>query len=162
MISRIAYAFKINAHVFAAKLLFFLLLCTSVRTGTNGAGKGTVVEYLLAKHGFLHFSVRSYLTKVINERGLPLNRDTMSKVANELRAANKPSFFAEELVACARKDLAAAAAASRAGASTKIIGGAIIESIRTTGEVAALRDSGSFLLLAVDCPQKIRYEVRLG
>lgn len=85
----------------------------------------------------------------------------MSKVANELRAANKPSFFAEELLACAREELAAAAAASRAGASNKTIGGAIIESIRTTGEVAALRDSGSFLLLAVDCPQKIRYEVRL-
>ena len=144
-------------------LLFsFLLYCTSIRTGTNGAGKGTIVEYLMAKHGFLHFSARSYLTKVIKQRGLPVNRDTMTKVANGLRAANTPSYLAEQLLACAQEDLAAAAAASRAaaGASTKTIGGAIIESIRTTGEVAALRDTGSFLLLAVDAPQKLRYEVR--
>ena len=98
--------------------------------------------------------MRSYLTNLLKKRGLEVNRDTMTKLANELRAANTPSFFAEQLLACAQTELAAAASGD------KKIGGAIIESIRTTGEVAALRATGNFLLLAVDAPQKMRYEVR--
>ena len=38
-------------------------------TGTNGAGKGTVVEVLMEKHGFKHYSARGYLTKILNEQG---------------------------------------------------------------------------------------------
>ena len=34
-------------------------------TGTIGAGKGTIVEYLVEKKGFLHFSVREFLLKKI-------------------------------------------------------------------------------------------------
>ena len=88
----------------------------------------------------------------------------MTKLANELRAANTPSYLAEQLLACAKVELdaASAASASASAAPATKIGGAIIESIRTTGEVAALRATGSFLLLAVDAPQKIRYEVCTG
>lgn len=35
-------------------------------TGTLGAGKGTVVEYLKTK-GFKHFSVREFLTQEIKK-----------------------------------------------------------------------------------------------
>ena len=34
-------------------------------TGTLGAGKGTVVEYLVEKKGFDHYSVRAFLLKEI-------------------------------------------------------------------------------------------------
>ena len=34
-------------------------------TGTLGAGKGTVVDFLKEK-GFRHFSVRDYLIKILN------------------------------------------------------------------------------------------------
>lgn len=110
-------------------------------TGTLGAGKGTIVDYLVKNQGFKHFSVRGYLTKVINERSLPLNRDSMVAVANELRGLNGPSFIAEELY---REAMASG-------------GDCIIESIRTVGEVTALQAKGGFYLFAVDADPKMRY-----
>mgnify|MGYP000865930078 CR=1 FL=1 len=110
-------------------------------TGTLGAGKGTIVDYLTKHHGFVHFSVRGYLTKIIQQKGLAVNRDTLVATANELRAANSPSFIVEELLkgALARgKDC-------------------IIESIRTVGDITALRAKGGFTLFAVDADQKLRY-----
>lgn len=111
-------------------------------TGTLGAGKGTIVEYLIQQHGFVHFSVRGYLIKIIQQRGEEVNRDTLTHTANALRAANSPSFIAEELY-------------REAG----ILGQpCIIESIRTVGEVEALKAKGNFCLFSVDTDRKIRYD----
>ena len=120
-------------------------------TGTLGAGKGAVVDYLVQQNNFLHFSVRSYLTEIIVEREMPVNRDSMVLVANELRAANGPSYLAEQLLVKAVDKMSTLSMSEE--------GGAIIESIRTIGEVEALRSSGhSFVLLAVDADPKLRYE----
>lgn len=43
-------------------------------TGTIGAGKGTVVEYLQKVHGFTHFSARSVLNEMIAERKMEPGR----------------------------------------------------------------------------------------
>lgn len=111
-------------------------------TGTLGAGKGTIVDYLVKNHGFVHLSVRGYLTDIIKERGLPLNRDSMVAVGNELRANNSPSYIAEQLY-------------EKALASGK---DCIIESLRTPGEVKALQEADDFYLFAVDADPKVRYE----
>jgi dephospho-CoA kinase len=111
-------------------------------TGTLGAGKGTIVDYLQSHYGFAHYSVRGFLTEVINERGLPLYRDSMVAVANELREKHGASYIVEQLyiqAAAAGKD-------------------AVIESIRTVGEVNALRSKPDFYLFAVDADSKMRYE----
>ncbi len=111
-------------------------------TGTLGAGKGTIVDYLISHHGFKHFSVRGFLTEIIKARGLELNRDSMVLVANELRADHSPSYIAEQLLTQA-----------------ELSGGnCIIESIRTVGEVTALRKKGGFYLFAVDADPQLRYE----
>lgn len=110
-------------------------------TGTAGAGKGTIVEYL-TRRGFRHHSVRGYITQIIRQRGLPENRDSMVVVANELRARHDPSYLVTQLYERARAE----------GVDC------VIESIRTPGEVAALRRLGTFLLLAVDAPLRTRYE----
>lgn len=110
-------------------------------TGTLGAGKGTIVDYLTKHHGFTHFSVRGYLTKIIKAKGREVNRDSLVNTANELRAQNTPSFIAEELY---RK-------AKESGTDC------IIESIRTIGEVNTLHAKGNFNLFAVDADQKLRY-----
>ena len=110
-------------------------------TGTLGAGKGTIVDYLTQHHGFRHFSVRGYLTKLIVAKGGEVNRDTLVATANELRAQNTPSFIAEELYR----------EAAESGQDC------IIESIRTVGEVNALHAKGNFTLFAVDADQKVRY-----
>lgn len=111
-------------------------------TGTLGAGKGTIVDYLTQHHGFTHFSVRGYLSKLIKAKGGEVNRDTLVATANQLRAENTPSFIAEELY-------------REAAESGK---DCIIESIRTVGEVNALHQKGGFTLFAVDADQKLRYE----
>ena len=111
-------------------------------TGTLGAGKGTIVDYLQDKHGFKHFSVRGFLTEIINQRKLPLNRDTMVEVANELRAKHAPSYIVEKLYEKAKES------------NTD----SIIESIRTVGEIQSLRKLDGFRLLAVDAHAELRYE----
>ena len=51
-------------------------------TGSFGAGKGTVVEYLIDK-GYKHFSAREFLTEEILRRGMSVDRDSMIAVAND-------------------------------------------------------------------------------
>lgn len=110
-------------------------------TGTLGAGKGTIVDYLVDKKHFAHYSVRSFLTEEIGRRGLPLNRDSMTSVANELRAMHGPSYVTDQLLAEAEKSG----------------GNCIIESIRTPGEIASLRRCSRFVLFAVDAEPSVRY-----
>lgn len=111
-------------------------------TGTLGAGKGTIVEYLTRKKGYVHFSVRAFLTEEILKRGLPVNRDSMVVVANDLRSRHSPDYIVGQLY-------------NQALASGK---NCIIESIRTPGEIDLLRTKGNFYLFAVDAPQEIRYQ----
>jgi len=111
-------------------------------TGTIGAGKGTIVDYLVSKMSFLHYSVRGYLTEEIARRGMPLNRDSMVTVANDLREKNNPAFIVEQLYHQAFK----------AGKN------AIVESIRTPGEIDMLKSLKNFYLIAVDADPKIRFE----
>ena len=115
-------------------------------TGTIGAGKGTIVDYLVTNHGFEHYSVRSYLTTEIHKRNLPLNRDSMVEVANELRSKYSPSYIIEQLY-------------EQASACGK---DCIIESIRTIGEAEALKKKENFQLFAIDADPKVRYERVVG
>lgn len=110
-------------------------------TGTIGAGKGTIVDYLVAKKQFRHFSVRGYITKEIKKRSMPVNRDSMVVVANDLRAKNSPSYIIDQLFDEAKKS----------GENS------VIESIRTPGEVTSLRKQDNFWLFAADSDPKIRY-----
>lgn len=110
-------------------------------TGTLGAGKGTIVDYLVDRRGFTHYSVRAFIAEEIIRRGLSVNRDTLTRVANELRRANSPSYITDELFFRALKS----------GQD------AVIESIRTPGEVFSLREKGRFILFAVDADPEIRY-----
>jgi dephospho-CoA kinase len=110
-------------------------------TGTNGAGKGTVVDFLVKQKGFTHYSVRNFLNEEIAKRGLQPNRGTMLAIGNELRALHGSGYIAEQLLA------------------RGIEGGgdAVIESIRSVGEAQYLKDKGA-LLWAVDAAMPVRYE----
>jgi dephospho-CoA kinase len=108
-------------------------------TGTNGAGKGTVVDYLKAK-GFAHYSVREFLSEEVLRRDMPLNRTSMFMVGNDLRAQHGPGYLTEQLLVRAQRG-----------------GNAIIESIRSVGEADFLKSQGA-LLWAVDADRRLRYE----
>jgi dephospho-CoA kinase len=111
-------------------------------TGTLGAGKGTIVDYLVHSRGFSHFSVREFISEEIVRRGMPVNRDSMVVVANDLRSKHNPAYIVDQLYQQALES----------GQNC------IIESIRTPGEVESLRLKGRFILLAVDAQPELRYE----
>lgn len=111
-------------------------------TGTLGAGKGTIVDYLTGKLAFRHFSVRGFISEEVVRRGLPVNRDTLTFVANDLRADHSPSWIVDQLFMLAQET----------GKNC------VIESIRTPGEVLSLREKGRFILFAVDADPTLRFE----
>lgn len=112
-------------------------------TGTLGSGKGTVVDYLVQRYGFTHYSVPSYIREEVAHRGLPDNRDSMHLVGNALRAENSPSFIVDQLY-------------ERAIAN---VSPAVIESIRSVGEATSLKTKPNpVFMLAIDADPTIRYE----
>ena len=109
-------------------------------TGTNGAGKGTVVDFLTTQKEFNHFSVRNFLIEEITRQGLPVDRIHMRQVANEMRKAHGSDYVVVQLV-------------NQALLSK---GNSVIESIRTIGEANFLRSHGA-LIWTVDADRKISY-----
>lgn len=110
-------------------------------TGTNGAGKGTVVEYLTKEKGFAHFSVRAFLIEEIKRRGLEIDRPAMRQVANEMRKEHGPSYVVEQLMKQA----------------LETPGNAVVESIRALGEGEFLKRQGA-IIWAIDADREIRYK----
>lgn len=109
-------------------------------TGTNGSGKGAVVEYLVGNKGFSHYSARTIILEEMSNRHLPVTRAHMRDVANDLRKEHGTAYIIERLYELAKDDEKA-----------------VVESIRTIGEAEFLKEKQG-ILLAVDADRKIRYE----
>ena len=62
-------------------------------TGTDGSGKGTVVDYLVSQLGFVHYSSRDLIMQEIEKRGLVPNRANARLVGNALRAEYGPGVI---------------------------------------------------------------------
>jgi len=111
-------------------------------TGTFGAGKGTIVDYLVNKKGFKHYSVLSFLEKEVIKRGLEVNIDTLVETGNDLRSKHSPDFIVQELYQ----------KAVRVGKNV------VIESLRTIGEVNFLKSKPYSYIFAIDADALKRYE----
>lgn len=111
-------------------------------TGTDGAGKGTVVDYLVNQKGFALYHARALLIEEIEKRGLPNDRAHMRLVANELRAAHGNDYIVKFFLERARKT-----------GDKKIV----IDSLRAVAEAETLKTAGG-ILLAMDADQALRYE----
>jgi dephospho-CoA kinase len=109
-------------------------------TGSYGAGKGSVVEYLKSK-GFTHYSASGYITEEIERRGLTVNRDAMIEVANDLRHTHGATYIIEQLYARA----------------LEVGGDVIIESLRAVAEVDKIRALGG-VVIGIDADKRLRYE----
>ena len=128
------------SRTFAEHLHFGYMIIIGI-TGTLGAGKGTIVEYLTGQRNFVHYSVRAFIAEELTRRELPVNRDNLTHVANELRFNHSPSYITDQLF-------------ERALLSGQ---NCVIESIRTPGEITSLREKGRFILFAVDADPEVRY-----
>ena len=110
-------------------------------TGTLGAGKGTVVKYLVERQGFTHLSARDFFQELMEKEGVPIDRDHMVAFANNLRAQHGPGYVFDELFKRAQEKG----------------GDVVIESLRTVGEATALKSQDDAYLLAVDADQDLRF-----
>lgn len=110
-------------------------------TGTDGAGKGTVVALLVSKHGYTHYSSREFIVAEIERQGLPVTRNQMRLIANEMRAQYGNDFVVRQAFERAQEE----------GKSS-----VVIESVRTIAEAEYLKAHGG-LLLSVDADPEVRY-----
>lgn len=111
-------------------------------TGTIGAGKGETSRYLAERYGFVPLFVRSVVREELERRGLPVDRDRMRELANQIRSERGADWFVRELI---RK------------AQNEHLPQVIIDSIRVPAEAEAVRDAGG-IIIAVDADRKIRYK----
>lgn len=110
-------------------------------TGSFGAGKGCVADYLVQQKGFAHYSARTFITKEIEKRGLLVSRDSMIEVANDLRKMHGPTYIFEQLVNMAKEHE----------------GNAVVESVRAVAEAKYIKEHGG-VVLGVDADPQVRYE----
>ena len=111
-------------------------------TGTDGSGKGTVVDYLVKEKGFVHYSSRKLLLIEIEKAGIEASRNELRLMGNKMRALHGDDFIAKrayELIA-------------EAGVKN-----AVIESIRATAEAEYIKEHAG-ILLAIDADERVRYE----
>ncbi|MDB4991964.1 MAG: hypothetical protein JWL75_209 [Parcubacteria group bacterium] len=111
-------------------------------TGTNGGGKGTVVDYLRDEKGFTHYSVRDLIIEEVTKRGLPVNRIHIGDTGTALRREEEPAYFVNTFIDRAQET----------GAEN-----IVIESIRTVAEARRIQELGG-KIIAVDAPVELRYE----
>lgn len=111
-------------------------------TGTDGAGKGAVVDYVVNEKGFTHYSASGIIMDELARRGMEGTRPNLRLVGNELRATHGPDYLIRRSLERARE-----------AGDTNVV----IESLRTPAEAATLRAAGG-VLVAVDADQHIRYE----
>ncbi|MBN1544993.1 AAA family ATPase [Candidatus Woesearchaeota archaeon] len=110
-------------------------------TGMYCSGKDSVAEHL-AKRGFVHFSLSDIIREELGRRGIEVTRDSLIKVANELRQEHGHGVLGE-----------------RALLKMKEKGGDfVISSIRHPAEAKALMKHGHFFLVDVRAPIKTRFE----
>lgn len=111
-------------------------------TGSFGAGKGVVVDYLKQK-GFAHFSARELIFEEARKRGLDpaLGRQVTIPIGNALRMEHGPSYIIETLLRRAQE----------------LGGDAVVESVRAVAEARYIQEQGGFVL-GVDANPRLRYE----
>lgn len=110
-------------------------------TGTDGAGKGTVVQYLVDRYAFTHYSSRAIIVSHI-PAGVEVTRNQMRLTANELRGMFGNDFLVTQAMARMQQDG---------------VDRAVVESIRALAEAETLKRAGG-ILLAVDADQAVRFE----
>ena len=108
-------------------------------TGTNGAGKTEVADYLRSR-GFEYHSLSDEIRAEIRNRGQEITREVLISVGNELRSRHGPGVLAERVLRRLDRNH-----------------NYVVDWIRNPSEVEALRSRGDFRLLCVDADVRLRF-----
>ncbi len=123
-------------------------------TGTQGAGKDTVANFLVQKLGFEHLSLSDIVRDETSKRGLEQNRDNWREVADSLREKFGNGVMAVKMIEkitrfCLDYN-------EQKGLDVK---GIIITSFRHPDEVDIIKKHFNyFKLINIDAPIETRYE----
>lgn len=110
-------------------------------TGTFASGKSDAARALV-EMGYAHLSMSEYITIEVIRRGLPVNRDSMRIVANDLRKEYGSAHIVDVLYKRAQD---------------RGLEKVVIESLRNVAEVQYLKRQ-DHLVLAVDALPQVRHE----
>lgn len=110
-------------------------------TGRIAAGKETLTDFL-RKKGFVYFKTSTILAEELEKRGLEVNRWNMQNLGDELRGKDGPGALMKMLLE-----------------KTEPGKNCIFDSLRNPEEAEFLKNNArDFILVAVDAPQKLRFE----
>ena len=111
-------------------------------TGSAGAGKDTVAEYLTSK-GFKKFVYSDYIRTELEQEGKPANRNNLIEKGNEIRSKHGAGELSVRILADIDRDQ---------------IKKAVLVGARNPEEIGKLRQRKNFSLWFIDAPLKVRYE----
>lgn len=110
--------------------------------GPMAAGKGTVIE-ILKKKGFESSSTSDRIREEIRRRGMEVNRDSLTLVANDLRTT-----FGNEILAKRTIEFVDASPSNYF----------VIDSIRNPNEIAFFKEKYDMKIIAVTADQHLRFK----
>jgi len=115
-------------------------------TGTISSGKGKISD-ILHKLGFKHHSFSSTIRAIARERKIPIDREHLSKLGQQLaKESPDESLIAKRVIEHILKD------------KKKGEDHFVIEGIRTAQQVRDMEVFADFVLIGVDAPQEMRWE----
>jgi dephospho-CoA kinase len=108
-------------------------------TGTHGAGKGTVTNYLRRVHHFYCVSVSDFLAQEAVRRNLEPNRTNRANIANEYRKKGKTALMEATYNTIPQDEERV-----------------VLEPQYTIAEINFIREKGGYMI-ALDAERKVRY-----
>lgn len=109
-------------------------------TGKNASGKGEVAKFLQDR-GFIFLSLSDVLRNELKKRRLPITRDHLTDVGNELRQKHGPGVLAQHIL-------------DSLGDTAHYV----IDSFRNPTEVEVFRHRPDFLLWSIEAAPRVRFE----
>lgn len=111
-------------------------------TALNGAGKGSVAERLVSKHGFDHLSFRQILAEYLKRKQLPETRDNFIMIGNELRNLYGANYIARLIY-------------DRAHEKRNHV---VVESVRAPAEIDFFLSKEDVLTVLVNADEGVRFK----
>ena len=112
-------------------------------TGTMGSGKAEIAKYLTSK-GFDYYVYSDILREIAKQRNIDPTRKNLQKLGNDIKKETKNLGILSKKIIQKIKT-----------AKT------VVDGVRNIDEIKELKKGGSFYLIGVSAPQRLRY-MRIG
>ncbi|MEA2062374.1 MAG: AAA family ATPase, partial [Gemmatimonadota bacterium] len=118
-------------------------------TGALGSGCSFLAKRLSEQYDFAYYSLSEPIHEEVKKRCMEETSKHLQDIGNEFRKNNGPDYLVAEILKKAEKDMLPPGEKGRKP-------GIIVDGIRNTGEIEALRHFTHFYLISVQASQEIR------